>query len=125
MNTKIIGADRYVTNLVGIHYTASIQPTVMPSRLYKLTTSPLSGMAADVYVWVFDSSAGAIDSIGPIAVRYVPAGMGDTWDFGEDGCLFNHGIYIATSSTAPGNGGSVRAASAQDTVIIRADIRIT
>ena len=124
MNVKIMGADQTAINISGSNYISSLQASTRRSRLYKLSISPLAGMAADVYVWIFDLAAGGASSAAPVAVRYVGSGVADTWDFNSDGSLFHNGIFIATSTVLPTNATTTVTDSGSNKVIIKADIRI-
>lgn len=124
MNVKIMGADQSTTNKSGNNYIATLQASAARSRLYKLTISPLSGMAVDVYVWAFDLAAGSGSSAAPVAVRLVPAGSADTWDFGPDGSLFQNGIYFACSTVAPTDATTTPTTSGSNKVILKADLRV-
>lgn len=124
MNVKIMGADQSVTNLSGSNWIGSVQASANRSRLYKVSFSPLDGMAVDVYAWIFDLAAGSSGSAAPVAVRYIPAGVADTWDFGPDGSLFQNGIYIALSTVAPTDGTTTVTTSGSNKLIIKADIRV-
>ena len=124
MNVKIMGADQSVTNRSGNDYITNLQVTTARSRLYKLTFSPLAGMAADVYVWIFDNATGVL--VAPVAVRLVPAGVADTWDFGPDGSLFQSGILVRAASAAPTDAttDATGIGAGSNKIIMKADIRI-
>ena len=124
MNVKIMGADQSVTNVSGANYVATLQATAARGRLYKLTLSPLAGMAVDVYAWIFDLAAGSAASAAPVAVRYVPAAAGGTWDFGPDGSLFQNGIYVALSTVRPTDATTTVTDSGSNKMIIKADVRV-
>lgn len=123
-NVKIMGADQSVTNKSGNNYIATAQASASRSRLYKITFSPLAGMTADVYAWIFDTASGSASSAAPVAVRLIPAGLGDTWDFGPDGSLFLNGIYISLSTVAPTDATTTVTASGSNKMLVKADIRI-
>lgn len=124
MNVKIMGADQSVTNKSGNNYVIGFAASTSRSRLYKLSISPLAG-ATDLFVWVFDTAGGSVfTSIAPVAVRFVPAGYADTWDFNSDGSLFQHGIYVALSTVAPTDATTLVTSPSANTVIVKADIRV-
>lgn len=123
MNVKIMGADQSVTNLSGTDWLPAVQATTKRSRLYKVTFSPLAGMAADLYAWIFDADAGTAATLGPVAVRYIPAGVADTWDFSADGSLFQRGIYLSLSTVPPTIGSTAMTVAANNKLIIKADVR--
>ena len=123
MNVKIMGADQSVKNKTGDNYVSTVQVSTKQSRLYKVTFSPLAGMAADVYVWVFNTAAGSASSANPDCVRYIPFGASDTWDLGEGGKLFTAGIYIALSTVPPTLATTTVTDSGINKLIISADIR--
>lgn len=124
MNVKIMGADQSVTNVSGNNYTATKQVAAQRVFLHKLTFSPLAGMAADVYAWIFDLAAGGASSAAPVAVRLIPAGLADTWDFGSGGALFQNGIYVAFSTVAPTDATTTVTDSGANKLILKADIRL-
>jgi hypothetical protein len=124
MNVKIMGADQSATNVSGNNWVDVKQVTAYAAQLHKLTISPLAGMAADVYVWIFDLAAGAASSAAPIIVRYVPAGLADSWDFGQSGAIFRNGIYLALSTVAPTDATTTATASGNNKVILKADFRL-
>jgi hypothetical protein len=123
MNVKIMGADQSVTNVSGNNYTATLQASAVKCKLFKLTISPLAGMAADVYVWAFDLAAGAASSAAPVSFRLAPTGYVDTWDLGEGGALFTNGLYLACSTVAPTDATTTVTDSGANKVILKADIR--
>jgi hypothetical protein len=125
MNVKVMGADKSVTNRSGNNYLATVQATAERSRLYKVSFSPLAGMAADVYAWIFDLAAGSASSAAPVGVRYVPTGYADTWDFGPDGSIFLNGIYVALSTVAPTDATTTVTTSGSNKLIIKAEVRIS
>ncbi len=118
-----MGADMSRTNISGNDYVSTVQCPAQRSRLYKLSISPLAG-AVDVYVWVFDLAAGVAGSVAPVGVRYVPAGVADTWDFDSDGSLFQNGIFIALSTVPPTDATTVVTDAGSNKVILKADIRV-
>ena len=124
MNVKTMGADQTATNKSGNNWVAVMQATSTRSRLYKLSISPLSGMAADVWVWAFDLAAGGAASAAPVAMRFVPAGLPDSWDFGPDGSLFQNGIYFSTSTVAPTDATTTVTGSGTNKVVLKADVRV-
>lgn len=121
---RISGADVSVTNVSGNNYISTLQATTAPSLLYKISISPLSGMAADVYVWVFNTAAGSASSAAPVGVRLVAAGVADTWDFASDGSLFTAGIYFAVSTVAPTDTTTTVTDAGSNKVILKADVRV-
>lgn len=123
MNVRIMGADTSTTNKSGNNYVATVQVTTSRSRLFKLTLSPLAGMSADAYAWVFDTASGSSSSAAPVAVRYIPAGVCDTLDFGPDGSLFLNGIYVALSTVAPTDATTTVTSSGSNKVVVKADTR--
>ena len=123
MNVKIMGADQSVTNKSDNNFISTVQCPAQRSRLYKLSISPLAG-AVDVYVWVFDLAAGDANSVAPVGVRYVPAGVADTWDFASDGSLFQNGIFIALSTVPPTDATTKVTDAGSNKVILKADIRV-
>ena len=123
MNVKIMGADSSATSKSGNNWLDVLQVSSLPAKLHKLTVSPLAGMAADVYVWIFDLAAGSGASAAPVIVRFVPAGLADSWDFGPDGSIFRAGIYLALSSVAPTDATTTTSASGNNKVILKADYR--
>jgi len=120
-NVKIMGADQAVDNVSGNDYVSTLQVAQQRSRVFKMTFSPLAGMAADVYVWIFDSATAATTK--PKVVRYVPAGVADTWDPGAGGALFTNGIYVALSTVPPTDGTTVVTGPGNNKIIVRADVR--
>jgi hypothetical protein len=124
MNVKIAGADQSITNLntAKTHWQDTLQVAAKASRLFKASFSPLAG-AVDIWVWVFDLAAGSASSAAPVAVRLVPAGYADTWDFGPDGSLFTNGIYLALSTTAPTDPTTTPAAAGNDKLLVKVDFR--
>lgn len=124
MNVKVMGADYSATNVSGNDYASTLQASTDRSRLYKVSFGPLAGMSADVYAWIFDTAAGDSSSAAPVMVRYIPAGVADTWDFGPDGSLFRNGIFIALSTVAPTNAATTVTDAGSNKVIIKADIRV-
>lgn len=126
MNVRIGGADRSLTNVSGNNYVATLQVAAARSRLFKLTFSPLAGMAADVYAWIHDVAAGTTASAAPVAVRLIPNGQADTWDFSADGSLFANGIFISLSTAAPTDATTTTAAtgSGSNKLIVKADYRV-
>lgn len=123
MNVKIMGGDESVTNVSGSNYLATLQVTTKRSRLYKVTFSPLSGMAAAVFAWVFNTAAGSGASAGPVAVFPLAIGAGGIWEFSADGSLFTQGIYIALSTVAPTDATTTVTTSGSNKMIIKADFR--
>lgn len=121
---SIGGADKSVTNVSGNNYVSTLQATTARSFLYKLTISPCSGFAADVYVWAFDTAAGSAASAAPVAVRFVPAGYADTWDLAAGGSLFPNGIYFAVSTVAPTNATTTVTDAGSNKVILKAEVRV-
>jgi len=125
MNVKTMGADQTATNKSGNNWVAVMQATSTRSRLYKLSISPLAGMAADVYVWIFNVAAGAAaTSAAPVCVRLVSAGVCDSWDFGPDGSLFENGIFVALSTVLPTDATTTVTGSGNNKVILKADLRV-
>lgn len=125
--THVRGAETYATNHDGADYLDTAQFTSARSELHKLTISPLSGMLADVYVWIFDLSAGSAASVMPVAVRLVPSGLADSWDMGNGGLRFNNGIFIACAENLPADDTTTPTAATlagSNKVIIRADFRV-
>lgn len=119
---RIAGADSSITNQSGNNYAGALQASAQAARLYKLSISPLAG-GGDVYVWAYDLAAGTVASAAPVAVRYVPAGLADTWDFGPDGSLFANGIYFVVSTVAPTNATTAPTAAGNNQVILKAEFR--
>ena len=125
--THVRGAETYDDNYNGSNYVAAWQFTTGRSELHKLTISPLSGMAADVYAWIFDTASGSSSSTQPTAVRLIPAGLADSWDMGNGGLRFNNGIYVSCCVGAPVDDSSTPTAigaSGLNKVIVRADYRV-
>ena len=122
MNVKNMGSDQSATNLSGGNYAATLQVTTKRSRLYKLTLSPLSGMAAAVFAWIFDTASGSGSSAGPVAVLPLAIGAGGVLDF-PDGAEFTSGIYVALSTVAPTDGTTTVTTSGANKMIIKADFR--
>jgi hypothetical protein len=121
----IAGADVPVKNKTGNNYVDAVQISAVPAKLHKLTLSPLSGMAVDVYAWIYDLAAGTTASADPDIVRLIPAGLADTWDFGPDGSPFLNGIYVVLSTVRPTDATTTPAATlaGNNKVLIKADIR--
>ena len=122
---KIAGADSVATNSDGSNYAGTLQASEARCFLHKVSFSPLSGMAADVYAWIYDAAAGATSDADPVAVRWIAAGVADTWDPGAGGSLFVNGIYVVLSTAAPTDATTTPAAtlSGADKVILRAEYR--
>lgn len=120
-NVKIMGADQSPNNISAGHYVSTLQATTKRSRLYKVSYTNLSG--ADIYLWVFDLAAGTIASVAPVMVRRCPATDADTWDFYSGGSIFQNGIFIAVSTTAPTDATTAPADAGNDAAIVRAEVR--
>lgn len=122
---KIAGADTTGTNNDLSNWKQDYQVAAARCRLYKLSVSNIS--TADIYLWLFDVAAGSTASAGPVHVRYVPAGVNDTWDFGPDGGLFNNGLYLIAVDTLPADVTDTPAdhtPPGDDVIILKADYRI-
>jgi len=124
MNATILGADTGVTNQTGNNYGATLQATAARSRLYQVTCSPLAGMDADLYLWVFNTASGSAASAAPVAVRPLAQGKGDTWEFGADGALFTAGIYFALGTAAPTDATTTVTSAGNNKCIIQAEVRV-
>src|SRR5262245_22515948 len=99
MNVKIMGADDSVTNVSNDHYTANVQVFTGRGHLYKLTFSP-TATSVDTWAWIFDRASASVMT-NPVAVRFIPAGYADTWDFGPDGSLFKLGLGVRLATAPP------------------------
>ena len=96
-NMRILGADKYATNVSGANYVSTLQATTgQRSKLHKVVVSNLSG--ADAYLWVFDLAAGTAASVGPRMAVLCPAGVCTTLDF-STGKPFINGIFCFLSTT--------------------------
>lgn len=125
MTIKIGGADTYATNKSGNNYVDSLQVTAAKAQLHLVSFSPLAGMAADVYAWIYDLAAGTTSSAAPVAVRFIPAGLADGVVYNGAGDVYVNGIYIVLSSVAPTDGTTTPAAtlSGNNKVLIKCSYR--
>lgn len=123
MNVKNMGSDQSKTNKSGNDYVAMLQVSTQRSRLYKLTFSPLAGMAATVFAWVFDLAAGDADSVAPVAVIPMAAAAGGVLDI-PDGAEFTNGIFVSLSTVRPTDATTKVTASGANKMIIKADYRV-
>jgi hypothetical protein len=123
MNVKIMGADQSITNVSGNNYVATLQVATQRTRLYKLTFSPLSGMAAAVYAWVFNTASGSGSSAAPVAVVPIAIGAIAILEFSADASLFTSGVYVALSTVLPTDATTTVTTSGSNKMIIKADYR--
>lgn len=121
----LAGADVPVKNKTGNNYVDSVQLSDRATKLHKITFSPLAGMAADLYAWIYDLAAGTTASADPALVRFIPAGLADTWDFGPDGSPFLNGVYVVLSTARPTDATTTPAATlaGNNKLLIKADLR--
>lgn len=98
----INGSDSMATNYVSGSgaWEGNTQVCANASRLYDVAVSPLAGMAANAFIWIFDAAAGSTASVAPKLVLKVLNGANATFSF-PGGIPFSNGIYMALSSAAP------------------------
>jgi len=121
MNTKIMAADRAVSNSNGTNWLPTLQAATQRTRLYTLSYRNLTGSA--VYLWLFDTAAGSSASASPVAVRQVAANTDGVWDYEPGGKIFMAGLYIVAATGAPAAVTTTPTAAANDAMILSADIR--
>jgi hypothetical protein len=118
----IQGADVYATNVSGNNYVSTLQVcTARRSKLHKVVVSVIG--AADVYLWAFDLTTGSISSKAPRIVILCPGGACTTLDL-STGKPFVNGIFLALSSTKPGDANTAPADAGNNAAILDVDYRL-
>lgn len=120
-NVKIMGADQSVSNNNGTNWKDTKQVSAFRCRLFNLSCYNISAVAQ--FIWIWDLAAGTGASAAPLLVRKILATTHDDWRLPE-GALYFNGLYIAVSTAAPTVITSTPTASGNDTVILKADLRI-
>ena len=120
---RIQGADATVTNTSGANFVPSLQVTTAPSFLNKLVVF-VAPAAVDMYIWIFDTAAGAAGTADPVVILTCPAGFTTTLDFGDYGKLFTSGIYLGAATDAPADATDTRTAAANNEVRMAVDYKV-
>lgn len=97
-NIRSRQADATATNRSGDNYLPKIDSTGRRTTLANLTVYIPAGIAADRYIWLFDTATTA--TVNPKHVLACPYGLTATLPF-DAGSLFINGLYVAVGKNAP------------------------